>query len=197
MVALGHLARFPFAPISAIATLGAPLSFASHQGLESFARFARPAMVVPSIPISFLARLALVVPPPNWFMRYLVHGENLEPEVRKKALYNVGSNVSSGVAKQFLDWISTGRWTTVGGGFDYLKGLQFLRMPALMIAGTRDLLAPPESIAPVASTWAGPHELVVADYGHGDLVLGRNAPDELYPRVVSFLEAHSTPESHG
>jgi pimeloyl-ACP methyl ester carboxylesterase len=195
MVALAHLARNPAAPISAIATLGAPLSFAGHQGLESFARFARPAMVVPTIPISFLAKLALVVPPPNWFMRYLIHGENLEPDVRRRALFNVGADVSAGVAKQFLDWISTGRWTTAGGGFDYQKGLEAMRMPVLMIAGTRDLLAPPDSMAPVLANWAGPHELVLADYGHGDLVLGRDAPDELYPRVVDFLEAHSTLQS--
>jgi hypothetical protein len=31
-----------------------------------------------------------------------------------------------------------------------------------------------------------------ADYGHGDLVLGRRAPEELFPLVADFLIRHST-----
>ena len=47
---------------------------------------------------------------------------------------------------------------------------------------------------------SGPVELVTVglsegfstDYGHGDLVLGRRAPDEVFPRIAEFLARHAT-----
>ena len=201
LVALAHLARNPSAPIRAIATLGTPLTFTVQKGLKPFAKLIRPAaMLAPAVPISALAKLALVVPPPHWFMRYLIHPENLDADVRRRALMNVGSDVSGGVGRQFLQWIATGRWTSEGGDVDYDKALEATRVPALMIAGTHDLLAPPESMSCARGRYGGPLELLVAgraeghreDYGHGDLVLGRHAPEELYPRVLEFLEARST-----
>ena len=113
---------------------------------------------------------------------------------------NVGSDVSGGVGRQFLEWISTGRWTSGDGAFQYDRALESMRIPALMISGTHDLLAPPESASWAKGRYGGPMELMVAgqahghreNYGHGDLVLGRHAPEELYPRVLEFLEARST-----
>jgi hypothetical protein len=68
------------------------------------------------------------------------------------------------------------------------------------VAGERDLLAPIQSVRAAAEFTGGPAEVVVlnkangfsADYGHGDLLLGRNAPGEVFPRVAEFLERHAT-----
>ncbi len=200
LVALAHLARNPTAPIRAIATLGSPLTFSVQRGLERFATLVRPVMLAPSVPIAMLAKVALIVPPPQWFMRYLIYPENIDPLVRRRALVNVGSDVSGGVGRQFLDWLSTGRWTSGDRRFDYGRALEGTRIPALMIAGTHDLLAPPESVTWARERYGGPLEILIAgrahghreNYGHGDLVLGRHATEELYPRVLEFLEARST-----
>jgi pimeloyl-ACP methyl ester carboxylesterase len=200
LVALAHLARNPAAPIRAIAALGTPLSFEVQRGLKPLAKWLRPAMQVPAVPIATLAKLSLIVPPPQWFMRYLIHPENLDPDVRRRALLNVGSDVSGRVGRQFLEWIHTGRWTSEDRVFDYGRALEATRVPALMIAGTHDLLAPPESVVWARGRYGGPLEVMPAgrahghreDYGHGDLVLGRHAPEELYPRVLEFLETRST-----
>jgi pimeloyl-ACP methyl ester carboxylesterase len=111
--------------------------------------------------------------------------------------------VAGGVGRQFLDWITTGRWQTVDRKFDYERGLGAFQIPALLIAGTKDLLAPPEAVRHTERYLRGPTELLIAgreagfreDYGHGDLMLGRHAHEEIYPRVVAFLERSATPTS--
>src|SRR2546423_6489398 len=63
----------------------------------------------------------------------------------------------------------------------------------MFVAGALDLLAPPPAVRGGYELWAGEKELWVAgreaglstDYGHSDLIFGRNAPEEIYPRVVT------------
>jgi hypothetical protein len=38
---------------------------------------------------------------------------------------------------------------------------------------------------------AGREAGLSADYGHSDLIFGLRAPEEIYPRVVQWLRAHS------
>ncbi|MBX5482668.1 MAG: alpha/beta fold hydrolase [Myxococcaceae bacterium] len=201
LLAFAHVGRNPAAPIRAIAAIGSPTTYAVQKGLKPFARLVRPFLSAPSIPLESLAKLAVVVPPPDSFMRYLVCPENLDEDTRKKALVNVGADVAGGVGRQFLDWITTGRWQSGDRKFDYERGLAAVRVPTLLIAGACDLLAPPDAVRHTARYVRGPTEVVVAgreagfraDYGHGDLMLGRHAPEELYPRVMEFLERHATP----
>lgn len=203
LVALAHAGKNVDSPIRAIAALGSPTSFEYQRRLKPFARVVRPLLAAPAVPIQHLARVAMWVPPPAWFMRYLVAVENLEPDIFKKALVNVGSDVSGGVGRQFLRWISSGSWRSLDETHDYTRGLQNIRAPTLLLGGTADLLAPPDAVAAAGKHLAGPVELIIAgrhtgfavDYGHGDLMLGRSAPDELYPRVIEFLERCGTPAS--
>lgn len=200
LLALAHLGKHPDALIKAVVTLGSPTTFTVQAGMKPFARLLRPLFEAPRVPIQNLARLSLWVPPPEWFMEYLVYSQNMDPEIRKLSLVNVGADVSAGVAKQFLRWAHTGRWDSEDGTIDYAKNLANVRAPTLLIAGPQDLLAPPEAVAHAQGLLKGPSELLVAsrangfseDYGHGDLVLGRNAPEELHPRIVRFLEANAT-----
>lgn len=200
LLALAHLGRNGDAPIAAIAAIGSPTTFTVQRGLKPFAKVIRPLLSAPSVPIESLARLALYVPPPDWFMRYLVNPENLDEDTRKRALVNVGADVAGGVGRQFIDWIATGRWQSEDGRFDYERGLRDVRVPTLLIAGTKDLLAPPDAVRHTARYLQAPVEVFIAgkesglreEYGHGDLLLGRHAPEELYPRVMDFLQRNAT-----
>lgn len=200
MLALAHLARHPGAPIRAVAAVGSPTSFTSQRGLKPFVQVVRPLLAAPAVPIEKLSRLALMVPPPDWFMRYLVCPENLDAETRRRALANVGADVAGGVGRQFARWIAEGRWSSEDGRFDYALGLRNVTTPALLMGGTKDLLSPPEASHHAAEHLAGPVETVTVgreaghreDYGHGDLVLGRHAPEEVYPRIIRFLETQAS-----
>jgi hypothetical protein len=71
----------------------------------------------------------------------------------------------------------------------------------LLFAGVRDQLAPPASVEFIkdhVSSTDLTFKLMSAangasvDYGHGDLVVGRHAPDDVFPLVVGWLEARAT-----
>ncbi len=62
------------------------------------------------------------------------------------------------------------------------------------------LAGPPLAVARAKEHLGGPVKLVIAgrahgfseDYGHADLILGRRAPDEIFPLVETFLSAHAS-----
>lgn len=201
LVAYAHLARNPQAKVKAIAALGTPVTYPEHRGVSAFLEYVQPFLSLGSIPLRLPARAAAPFGlPPGPIAGYLANGENMDPLVIRQAIYNVTSNIPGGVARQFARWVRQDRFDAEDG-FDYRAGMKAIRAPLLLVAGERDLLAPVASVRAAQGFSGGPCELVVlsrkngftADYGHGDLTLGRSAPDEVFPRVVGFLEKHATP----
>jgi poly(3-hydroxyalkanoate) synthetase len=195
-----HLARNPEAPVRAAAVLGSPFTFAVQPGLRTFIQKVEPLLKLKIIPTGRVTSIALFGAPPGPLSRYMMLAENMEPDVVRKALANVPSNIAGGVGRQFARWISTNRFTSYDGGFDYRQALSRVRIPFLLLAGSKDLLAPPMSVARAKEALGGPVKFLVAgrahgfgaDYGHADLVLGRRAPDEIFPLVEAFLSTHAT-----
>ncbi len=196
-----HLSRNPTAPVRAAVALGSPVRFGEHRGLERFLSTVGPALTLPVIPLGAVARsCALLGLPPAPVGPYLACAENMEPGVIRKAVANVSADVAGGVARQLARWVRHDRFDG-NDGFDYRAGMKALKLPLLVVAGAKDLLAPPLSVFAAREQVQGPVEAVLAgreggleaDYGHGDLLLGRRAPEELYVRVGDFLERHSSP----
>jgi poly(3-hydroxyalkanoate) synthetase len=80
--------------------------------------------------------------------------------------------------------------------------LHTIDVPFFFVAGNMDQLAPPAAVidayARVSSTDKRLTILSRAngyrgDYGHVDLILGRDAPAEVYPAIAKWLIAHDTP----
>jgi pimeloyl-ACP methyl ester carboxylesterase len=199
MVAYAHLGRLPSAPIRAIAALGTPISFEHQPGVKQLLRAVAPVLKLPMIPMRLATRVVAPFGLPPWpFGAYLANADNMEPLVIRQAISNVTADILGGVGRQFLRWITTGRLDGEDG-FDYRAALKDVKVPVLLMAGVKDLLAPPETVLPARTLLGGPTEYVLlarsqgfsADYGHGDLTLGRKAPDEVFPRVADFLERHA------
>lgn len=195
-----HLAKTPDAPVRAAAVLGSPFTFAVQPGLRTFIQKVEPLLKLKVIPTGRVASIALLGAPPGPLSRYMMLAENMEPEVVRRALANVPANIAGGVGRQFARWISTNRFTSYDGSFDYRERLAGVRTPFLLVAGSKDLLAPPMSVARAKEALGGPVKFIIAgrahgfgaDYGHADLILGRRAPDEIFPLVEAFLSAHAT-----
>lgn len=63
-------------------------------------------------------------------------------------------------------------------------------VPALVIAGTHDLLAPPASVHPGYALHPGPDRTWwELPFGHADLILGHEAPHRVWPVVTRWLTA--------
>lgn len=86
-------------------------------------------------------------------------------------------------------------------GTKYEDSFSKITLPLLLIAGSKDFIAPPESLqylydrassADKTLMIAGPEGGCKHDYGHGDLVIGRDAPEEIFPKVAEWLGAHAT-----
>jgi pimeloyl-ACP methyl ester carboxylesterase len=200
LLALAHLARNPEAPIAAVVALGSPVVFDVQPLLRSLAGTVSSLPRVKSLPVSRAASLALLGGSTGPLGRFMLLAENTEPLVARRLVANGSADIPGGVARQFARWIAEGRWEGEDG-FDYARGLSAIKAPTLMVAGSRDAIAPPTAVSPGLKLLGGPSELVVAgrghgfgaDYGHADLPLGRRAPEEIFPVVGRFLSARATP----
>jgi poly(3-hydroxyalkanoate) synthetase len=62
-----------------------------------------------------------------------------------------------------------------------------------VIAGTHDMLAPPESVRPMYER-SPSHDKTYREFplGHIDLVMGRDAPQTVWPLVTQWLTSRAT-----
>ncbi len=124
-----------------------------------------------------------------------INFRNVERPVLRRFLANSVRGVPCGVLGQLVSWVTQDRFASVAGDVDYRAGLAACRQPALFVSAPRDGLAPPEVVRAAHQRWGGPAELWDAggEYGHTDLLLGRRAPEEIYPHIRDWLLAHSRP----
>ena len=124
---------------------------------------------------------------------------NVTRPVYRRVLVNVVENISPGVMRQYGRWISTDTFASLDGAVDYRGAMAHCRQPALFVAAEQDLVAPPAVVEHAARAWAGEKETIrigvagaaTIDYGHADLLFGRRAPEEVFPRIRDWLLRHS------
>jgi predicted alpha/beta hydrolase len=124
---------------------------------------------------------------------------NVDHAVVGRALRHALSDVSRAKLRQLGRWATEGTFTSADETVDYRAALARVTTPLLLVAGTADRLATPECVRlalehlpPDAVTYrefgrAHGHDI---DYGHVDLVLGRAAPDEVFPAIGRWLREH-------
>lgn len=111
-------------------------------------------------------------------------------------------DVPNGVHLQMLDWYHARRMTSHYGTVDPIAALPRTRTPLLVVAGNKDKLTPVEDVR-IAYDRSGAtsKELLVcgreqgfsSDYGHIDLVFGRRAKDEVFPKIREWFRKHDAP----
>ena len=70
------------------------------------------------------------------------------------------------------------------------QGWSRCEVPALVIAGTHDLLAPVASVRPGYTLHPGPDRTWwELPFGHADVILGRDAPAQVWPVITRWLTA--------
>jgi pimeloyl-ACP methyl ester carboxylesterase len=80
----------------------------------------------------------------------------------------------------------------LGGLLQYADAFEALNLPLLVIAGTRDDLAPPESVKP-AYLRSRSVDKVYRTFpsGHLDLLIGRDAPHTIWPLLEIWMSARA------
>jgi hypothetical protein len=108
-------------------------------------------------------------------------------------MMNAIEELPPGVVRHFLTLVGEDRLGSLQGHEDWREGLAACRQPALFVAAPRDGLAVQAGVEEGHARWGGEKALLVAapEVGHGDLVLGKRAPTELFPVVRDWLTARS------
>ena len=207
MLILAHLAAHPDSALASAIVVGSPTDF-SEIDVERFRPLFKLEPSLGRLPISplpllgrMIAPLAPWVPASVWG---LFHMGNIEPSVARKTIALASTPMSSGKL-----WLDFGRFMRTGvfgpgDGASYLDRLSESDVPILFMAGSKDSLAPPASVTNACkklnvatkteSVIMGKKFGSLEDYGHVDLLVGVHATEEVFPKILVWLERRDKPQ---
>jgi pimeloyl-ACP methyl ester carboxylesterase len=152
----------------------------------------------------------------RWFLRVLApisghwhpsplqivyNPENADGPTQRRAMVNMIANFSRNELLQYSDWIMNDVFRSIDQRRDYRAELGRVTVPTLLVAGPRDVLSPPDAVKETHDALGAVDKQFVicsraqgrsVNYGHFDLVIGKKAPDEIYPLVAGWLCAHDS-----
>jgi len=114
---------------------------------------------------------------------------NVDPPIYRRFLANGVEDLRPGVLEQFAAFVREDSFRSMDGKTDYRALASRCTQPALFVSGERDGLTPPACVEAAFAGWGGPkrHARLGPDFGHTDLLLGRSAPEVVFPLVRDFL----------
>lgn len=203
VLASARKARGRFA---ALVTIGSPLFFHPTKFFIRALAVARRLAVAGRFPARVLCTMVAPVagrfPAPNVASITAVLG-NITGLEQRYLMANVIADLWRGVMTQLEDWLRTDRLTSAVSGEDLrTPALALTDIPTMVVGGSLDKLAPlPATQRLFDSLAAKDKELLLVgraygsavEYGHGDLLVGRDAPNEVFPPIVRFLTRVARP----
>lgn len=124
---------------------------------------------------------------------------NVDPIIPARYLRSGVPDEASVLADQFADWIEHDTMRSLDHEVIWSDRLEEVRLPLLVMAAAADLQRPAaatqatyEALGSKDKTYfeAGKDSGCSVDFGHDDLVSGRAAPAEVFPKIVAWLDAH-------
>lgn len=188
---VGHIASSGGYDIAAGITLNAPVHF---DRLSSTAR--RAAAVARSLPdhwrlpLRRVQTMLTVASRPADLARLTVRTEG--PKARG-ILLECTTDLALGMAQQISRWHEVGRLVDRTNRFDYLDGLTGKKTPVLVIGSGGDAICSASSTKPIADALNnGRSEWWQLDdgWGHLDAIVGADAPTNVFPKLIQWLEKH-------
>ena len=171
--------------------------------LLSLSRFL-PAALAMSVPLQQMMRAVAFAPRlvPSFLWRRLYNPNNVERAFERRMLWNIWEGIPGRLGRDFVMWSARGGVVSVHGT-PVLPGLAHVDVPVLFFAGSVDWLAPVHSVRTAFEAWGSSlsmveKEFVVLgretsgsnhDYGHCDLLIGRNTLHEVFAPATTFLRA--------
>ncbi len=203
LVILAHVGSRPAPNLASIIAMGSPTDF-SKVNTEIFRPLFRLKPLFEKLPVSplpffgrLLAPLVPLIPESAWG---LFHQRNVEPSITRKVVALASTPLSSGKL-----WLDFGRFLKTGvfgpeTGAPYLENLHESNVPIFVIGGSKDLMAPPPAVSAVCKRAnveikaecliVGKESGCLEDYGHLDLLVGIRARNEVFPKILEWLEQH-------
>lgn len=203
LLVLAYLARHENPRIISAVTIGSPADFTKvhNQAFRTLLHFRELLKYLPVSPLPFLARLVIpIAHKTSAYMAGPFYPPNTDPVAARKVVALASQLVTSNAI-----WLNFGRFLGSGlfapeNGKPYLEILPKSNVPMFIVGGTKDLMAPPDSV--IAACQAAEHSAerkcrifgkeagCVEDYGHMDLLMGVRAEEEVFPHLLNWLNDH-------
>ena len=167
--------------------------------IKNLMQFDAALKYLPLIPAKQIAWLA--APVMKWiapfYDNFYCRLDNMAEEVLKLGPRVAVDNVPVKLVLQIHAWYRENHFRAVdGSGYSYLENLEKITAPLMMIAGAADGMTPVHDIrVGYDKVHSRPKKLTVfgkdhghkSEYSHVDLLLGKNAPDEVYPVIADWI----------
>lgn len=207
MIAYALLMGPIHAKIASAVTLGSPtMSEVGHPVLDFGIPYRGLLRYVPSrLPLGVMARVGAPFAGP--LSRLLArsvadlgfHEGNADPALLRTLMLTAIDDVPASLLREFARWYDTRAMSDRYQMFDFTEHLERVTSPVLVIAGSHDELTPVRDLETVYRRIASSDKAfrvvgraygAARNYSHADLILGRHAPDDVYPIVGEWLERH-------
>ena len=183
--------------VAGVVVLGSPGTLSVQNNLQWVRSAGRVLvrMLRYGIPLRAIAHLSMpVVPILAWLVRTVRPRQALmETPFLLRLFASLAEDIPRSWLEKSLAWAET-------GGFPEEGRFGQIRVPMLLIAGSNDMIAPPAAVKYLADRVGsgdvtfrtmGRADGCTVDYGHGGLLVSREAPDEVYPVVRAWLAARA------
>ncbi|MDP3788849.1 MAG: alpha/beta fold hydrolase [Candidatus Omnitrophota bacterium] len=130
----------------------------------------------------------------------LMKRDNMEDRVVFRFFRLAIDDTSPGVVSQFSDSIRKGKMISSDGQFNYTNALKNVKVPIFIMGGNGDGFVTEEGLKSIYDSVSSKDKSVAifsqangysADYGHCDLILGRNSEKEVYPAILNWLNGRA------
>ncbi len=200
MIIYGYLGLYPSDKIQNVVTIASPILIPQPPNAILKAFLATKLLFKSLLLINIRTGSTAVAP----FHRFLstpdqalfYNKRNVDNHIIDKVLKFVVEDMPVGVVDQIMNMIANGDFLSYDGSVNYSERISNIDVPILLCCGKADNIAPPESvryvyhnIASEDKTFAlfGLADTYKIDYGHNDLILGKNAKREVYPLILKWL----------
>lgn len=186
--------------LASIIAMGSPVGFHEKTKVIRELLWLEPLLLrLPSLQVRILARMAapfVALIGTARFMRQQYNPQNVDAAYVAVGCWHALSNISRGLLLQFVDWIRNDRFGSMDGAVDYRDGLRKLDIPLMVVAGAADFMCRiPNAMRAYELARSSFKRAVILgredgcglDYGHIDMIFGRKAEVEVFPRVLGFL----------
>jgi len=193
--------------IASAVTLASPtMSEVGHPMLDFGLPYRALLRLAPArVPVGTAARLgALWSPILHWILQRPIgelgfHEGSIDAALMRTLMLTAIDDLPASLLREFARWYETKAMSDRYEMFDFTEHLERIAAPVLVISGSKDELTPARDLEYVyehlgsndkAFRVIGKAEGFAHDYSHADLILGKYAPDDVYPVIFEWLERH-------
>lgn len=201
MLAYSTLGTPDAARLRSLITVGTPVGFPQGWAVTPHLRPLRAlGTYIPGIQVAFLLKVAAPLVARTRLqpgLKTILELDNVDPAYVRRLAFRAVQDIPRGLLLQFRDWIHHDAFRSADKTVDYRARMVGAQCPTLVVSGPLDQLGHADAVERAVHLLGNATALhcakdsgFSADYGHIDLIFGKAAPEEIFPRFIDFFAAH-------